>query len=384
MRHMKKVFTLIAAAAMAASVSAQTVTESKSYDNWYIGVNGGVATKATGHAWLKGMQPNAGLRVGRYFTPVLGMAVESNAYFKNTDGTSTGTAVNALNTSMLGTVNLSNWLGGYPGEPRAFEVVALYGLGWGHVFGSPSEDYDFTKDVMTSKAGIDFVFNLGSSKAWQIYVEPAMVWSLGGSDYNPGLQYNLNHSAFQLNAGLVYKFRNSNGTHNFEVAQLRDQAEIDDMNDRINELRASLCDKDAQLSAKDRRIAELTNALDDCNKKPKCVKPATATNLQPTVLFRQGKSVIDPAQYAPVELIAQYMRNHPEAKVEIVGYASPEGTAEFNQRLSELRAEAVKQALVKKYKISADRLTTKGKGATDELFEQVEFNRVATFNDNAK
>ena len=128
----------------------------------------------------------------------------------------------------------------------------------------------------------------------------------------------------------------------------------------------------------------MQKALDDCNKKPKYVKPATATNLQPTVLFKVGRSTIEPAQYAPIELIANYMRNHPDAKVEIKGYASPEGSKEINQKLSEARAEAVKTALVKKYKIAADRLTTKGMGATDKLFEQVEFNRVATFNDNAK
>ena len=44
----------------------------------------------------------------------------------------------------------------------------------------------------------------------------------------------------------------------------------------------------------------------------------------------------------------------------------------------------MKQALVKKYKISADRLKATGMGATDKLFEQVEFNRVATFNDMTK
>lgn len=144
--------------------------------------------------------------------------------------------------------------------------------------------------------------------------------------------------------------------------------------------------KDAQLAAKDRQISDLQKALDDCNNKPapKYEKPATVTNLQPTVLFRQGKSVVDPAQYAPIELIAQYMKNHPEAQVEIKGYASPEGSAELNQKLSEARAEAVKKILVNKYKISADRLSTKGCGATDKLFEQVEFNRVATFNDNTK
>ena len=110
---MKKLGLLITAAAMAASVSAQTVTESKTFDNFYIGINGGVATKTTGNSWMKNLNSNAGLRIGRNFTPVFGMAAEGNAYFSNKPFASTGTAVRALNTSLLGTVNLSNWFGGY-------------------------------------------------------------------------------------------------------------------------------------------------------------------------------------------------------------------------------------------------------------------------------
>lgn len=374
---------LAAAVVMAMSVSAQTVTESKTFDNFYIGINGGVATATTGHGWLKNLQPNAGLRIGRNFTPVFGMAVESNAYFKNTNGFTTGTLVNALNTSLLGTVNLTNWFGGYKGEPRVFEVSALYGLGWGHIFGTPTEEYK--TDMLTSKIGLDFAFNFGSDKQWQFYLEPAIIYSLNGNGYQ-GVKYDIDRSVVQLNAGIVYKFKNSNGTHNFKIAELRDQSEIDALNAQVNSLRGELSGKDSELDAKDRKIADLEKALEDCknSKQPVYVRPVTATNLQPTVLFRQGKSVIDPAQYAPIELIATYMKNHPEAKVEIKGYASPEGSAEINQKLSEERAEAVKNALVKKYKISADRLTTKGMGATDKLFEQVEFNRVATFNDNSK
>ena len=188
---------------------------------------------------------------------------------------------------------------------------------------------------------------------------------------------------------MIYKFKGSNGSHNFTLSQLRDQAEIDGLNAKINGLRNDLNVKDAELNGKDARIADLQKALQDANNRPttaviKEVKETTVTNLQPTVLFRQGKSVIDPAQYAPIELIASYMRNHPTAKVEIRGYASPEGNAEFNQKLSTARAEAVKTALVKKYRIAASRLTTKGMGVTDTLFEEVSFNRVATFNDNAK
>lgn len=374
---MKKLGLLFAAAAMAVSVNAQTVTESKTFDNFYIGINGGAQVKTTGESWMNNLNSNAGLRIGRWFTPVFGLAAEGNVYFNDHYMPQSKTVARYMNVGLIGTVNLSNWFAGYKGEPRLFEVVPVYGFGWGHTFGT-DENYN----VLTSKAGIDFTFNLGKAKAWQVYVEPSMNWSLNGYGYE-GVAYNINKSAFQLNAGIVYKFKNSNGSHNFTIAQLRDQNEIDGLNSQINSLRSDLNDKDAQLSAKDKQIKDLQNALDECNKKPKYVKPATATNLQPTVLFRQGKAVVDKSQMPNIELIAQYMKNHPEAKVEIKGYASPEGNKDFNQALSQKRADAVKNVLVKKYKIAADRLTTKGMGATDKLFKQVEFNRVSTFNDNA-
>ena len=359
----------------ATSLSAQTVMESKNFDNFYIGVNGGLATAARGHAWLKDMNPNAGLRIGRYFTPVFGLAVESNVYFKNTNGSTNGTFVNGMNTSLLGTVNLTNWIGGYKGEPRTFELTGVYGLGWGHAFGHPS---NVTKaDIMTSKAGLDFGFNLGKKKAWQLYVEPAMIWALNGNGYQ-GVKYDVNRASFQLNVGLVYKFKNSNGSHNFVVAQLRDQAEIDALNDQINDLRGELAGKDDEMAAKDRQIAELKQQLADCQSQTS----TACESLQPVVIFRQGKSTIDRAQYASIELIAKYMKDNQDAKVEIKGYASPEGSAKFNQKLSQARAEAVKKALVKRYHIDADRLTATGMGATNKLSSQVEFNRVATFSNN--
>ena len=382
---MKKLVLLFAAAAMAVSVNAQTVTESKTFDNFYIGINGGAQVKTTGESWMNNLNSNAGLRIGRWFTPVFGLAAEGNVYFNDHCKhymPQSKTVARYMNVGLIGTVNLSNWFAGYKGEPRLFEVVPVFGFGWGHTFGTAAGDNEKELNALTSKAGIDFTFNLGKAKAWQVYVEPSMNWALNGYGYE-GVAYDINKSAFQLNAGIVYKFKNSNGTHNFTIAQLRDQNEIDGLNSQINSLRGDLNDKDAQLSAKDKQIKDLQNALDECNKKPKYVKPATATNLQPTVLFRQGKAVVDKSQMPNIELIAQYMKNHPEAKVEIKGYASPEGNKEFNQALSQKRADAVKNVLVKKYKIAADRLTTKGMGATDKLFKQVEFNRVSTFNDNA-
>lgn len=378
---MKRLGLLLTAAAVAASVSAQTVTESKSYDNVYIGINGGVTTKSTGHSWMDNLNPNAGLRLGRNFTPVFGLTAESNAYFSNKPYESTGTAVRALNTSLLGTVNLSNWFGGYPGEPRGFEVVGLFGYGWGHLFGNTEAYHQMNHDNLTSKAAIDFVFNLGSNKAWQFYVEPAIVWALNGDGTQP-IEYNLNKSFTQLNCGFVYKFPNSNGTNNFTIAKLRDQSEIDGLNAQINSLRNDLSGKNAQLTDKDRQISDLQKALDDCNKRKAYVKPATATNLQPTVLFRQGQSVVDRSQMPNIELIANYMKNHKSATVTIKGYASPEGPTELNQRLSENRAKNVKNLLVDKYRIAPNRLKTVGMGETNKLFKELDFNRVATFNDD--
>ena len=381
---MKKTTALFAAALVAASASAQTVQESKTFDNFYVGINAGVATESKGHAWLKDLTPNFGVRVGRNFTPVFGLAAESNIYFKKTSGFTTGTLVNSMNTSLLGTVNLSNWFGGYKGAPRFFEVSALYGLGWGHLFTNKD---DINKlNYLTSKVALDFAFNLGEKKAWQLYIEPSLNYSLNGDGYQ-GVKYDLNRSAFQLNAGVVYKFKNSNGTHNFAIATGRDQSEIDALNAQINSMRSDFENKEAQckqtLADKDNEINNLKKALQDCQNKP-AVKSETVTNLQPTVIFGQGKSTVDAAQYAPIELIANYMKNHKDAKVEIKGYASPEGSAEVNAKISQARADAVKNILVKRYKISADRLTAKGMGATDKLFEQVEFNRVATFNDITK
>ncbi len=393
---MKRLLVIFAAATMTLGASAQVLEESKTFDNFYIGVNGGVSTKMTGqNGWLGGLNPNAGLRVGRWFTPVFGFAVEGNAYFSNKSNEpgfmpEKKTFVRYTNVGAIATVNISNWFGGYLGEPRTCEFIAVAGLGWGHQFGTNDKMKLNNLNNTTAKAGFDLAFNLGASKAWQIYVEPAVTWGLNGptaitvndkyfEKTYTGTQFNVNRANFQLNAGVVYKFKNSNGTHNFKVASLRNDAEIDRLNGIINGLRSDL-------DAKDRENARLQKLLDECNARecPPCPECKEVANLQPTVIFRQGKSVIDPAQYAPIELIASYMKNHPEANVKIDGYASPEGPLELNKKLSVDRANAVKNALVKKYRISAKRLSVEGHGPTDKLFDQVEFNRVVTFNDITK
>lgn len=390
---MKKLFAMIAVAALSAQfASAQTLEESKTFDNWYIGINGGVNFKTTHTSVFSNLNPSAGLRIGRYFTPVFGFAVEGEAYFNNKGSQMRplGTFVKGINVSLLGTTNFSNWFGGYKGQPRTFEIVGVYGLGYGHIFGTTSyknalyaEYGDFTNNILTSKLGIDFTFNLGNEKAWQVYVEPSITYGLNPQEGANDVKFNVNNSAIGVLLGVNYKFGNSNGTHNFKIADLRNQSEIDDLNARINQLRADNDRKASTIGQQDKTIADLRNKLANA-KQDTVIVNQNSNVLQPTVIFRQGKSTIDPAQYASVSMVANYMKNHKDAKILIKGYASPEGSKELNQKLSEQRAEAVKTALVKRYGIAASRLSTKGMGATDELFDEVDFNRVATFTDTAK
>ena len=331
---MKKLVLMLAAASMAASVSAQTVAESKTFDNIYVGINGGVATKTTGHKWLSDLDPNAGIRIGRYFTPVFGLAIEGNAYFSNKPWGSTGTVVRATNASLLGTVNLSNWFGGYKGEPRTFEVSALYGLGWMHVFtnnkflkAATSEN----RNRMTSKAALDFAFNFGSQKQWQFYVEPSIAYGLNdksGTPYNmgnSGIQYNINHSYVQLNGGLIYKFANSNGTHNFKIVTPRDQSEIDALNSQISDLRNELAKKPKEV------IKEVVKEVPGAS----VVNPLFVT-------FAQGKSNLTSEAKSVLDNIAK------GSTVQIVGTSSPEGSSSLNKKLSQDRANVVANYLKNK------------------------------------
>ncbi len=385
---MKKTLFLLAVAALSVqTVSAQkAIADSKTFDNWYIGVEAGVSAKTTHTSIFSNLNPHAGLRLGRYFTPVFGFAVEGSAYVRDrkfADGRLHKTLVRAIDSHLLATVNLSNWFGGYQGQPRCMEVVAVFGPGWNHVYGHGE---NASNNDLTFKGGFDVNFNLGKNRAWQIFVEPAIMYNM---DRYERTTFDINYSALQLMVGLNYKFGNSNGTHNFLTGTLRDQSEIDGLNNRINALRASNEQKDKQMATDAQTISQLRTELEAA----KQVKPAVVQNvvqqvnnnvLQPTVIFGLGKSSVDNAQMASVAMIAKYMKNHPESRLLIKGYASPEGNPELNQKLSEKRANAVKDVLVKRYKVKADRLEVKGMGATNELFDEIDFNRVATFTDLTK
>ncbi len=95
------------------------------------------------------------------------------------------------------------------------------------------------------------------------------------------------------------------------------------------------------------------------------------------IFFDLNKSVIRDDQINTLNRLVSYMRNTPEAKVKLDGYADKQtGTAEINQELSEQRVIAVRQYLVSRG-IDQSRISTAAHGDTVQPFTG-EKNRAVT------
>ena len=256
------------------------------------------------------------------------------------------------------------------------EIVALAGIGFGHNYSSYQSSNSYCRNALNSKFGLDFAFNLGSEKQWQLYFEPSITYGISNLVEKQADQYNINKSNLQLNVGVNYYFKTSNGTHHFMNITECDQREIDALNNTINSLRDKNAADQAKIAQLQAEIARLQKALRDCENKPAPEAPFEAPVI-PNVFYNVNKSLITKQQAENVAVAAQVLKNHPELKLNVKGYATPEGPSKRNQTLSVRRANAVKDLLVKKYGIDESRITTEGCGTTKDMYETYENNRVA-------
>jgi outer membrane protein OmpA-like peptidoglycan-associated protein len=81
------------------------------------------------------------------------------------------------------------------------------------------------------------------------------------------------------------------------------------------------------------------------------------------IRFDVNKATLRPESMGVINSIFNLMEQHPDLKFSVEGHTDSDGETEFNQQLSEQRAETVKNKLVE-LGITPDRLSTKGFGET--------------------
>jgi outer membrane protein OmpA-like peptidoglycan-associated protein len=84
------------------------------------------------------------------------------------------------------------------------------------------------------------------------------------------------------------------------------------------------------------------------------------------VLFETGRANLQPGAYSTIDRLANALKEAPGRTVLIEGHTDSVGSTEFNQRLSENRAESVERALLERG-VAANQIRTAGKGETTPI-----------------
>jgi len=80
------------------------------------------------------------------------------------------------------------------------------------------------------------------------------------------------------------------------------------------------------------------------------------------IVFDTNKAIVKEKFYPEIEKVANFMKSHPDIKIEIAGHTDSVGVRKTNINLSQKRAEAVAKVLTDKYGIAKDRVIAKGYG----------------------
>ena len=125
----------------------------------------------------------------------------------------------------------------------------------------------------------------------------------------------------------------------------------------------------------DRQEQELRNAMAESD----------AVNIQRTqdvlsatfkgdIFFDVNSSTLKPGAYSEVDRISNVLNNYPQTTIRVEGHTDSTGPADYNQRLSEKRAETVKNALVQR-SVDSRRINSVGYGESQPISSDNATNR---------
>jgi len=95
-----------------------------------------------------------------------------------------------------------------------------------------------------------------------------------------------------------------------------------------------------------------------------CSVQVVPVRVELDVKFDFDKAQVKPESQGDIRNLADFMREHPQTSTRVEGHTDAIGSDAYNQRLSERRANAVKQVLVNQYGIDPARVGSQGYGKT--------------------
>jgi outer membrane protein OmpA-like peptidoglycan-associated protein len=115
-------------------------------------------------------------------------------------------------------------------------------------------------------------------------------------------------------------------------------------------------ERGAQLAAEMQRLQGEVSDL-----KARETERGWVLTLRNDLLFDSGRASLKPGAYKAVDHLSQFMRKQADRDIVIEGFTDSTGSEELNRRLSEQRAQAVKEALVARG-VEAQRIDARGYG----------------------
>jgi outer membrane protein OmpA-like peptidoglycan-associated protein len=145
-----------------------------------------------------------------------------------------------------------------------------------------------------------------------------------------------------------------------QVAALEsDKSQLESDKSQLQTEKSTLLSEKSQLADTNQALSA---KLDDLSQKVQMVQSAkedasaVLDGLQGDVLFRTGSAEINADIAHQIQVLAQAVSKSPELKIRVDGYADPRGTVDTNMKLSQDRANAVRDLLL-------------GAGVSDEALE---------------
>ena len=333
---------------LAASLLLMGGTAMAQSENWqsfsYVEAQGGLQLTSTNVPMDKLMMPTAALSFGHYFTPVVGARLHVNAWqsksgFKDLDQYYKWKYVTPSVDLLL---NLSNLLG--QNQDRALNVILLGGVGLNYAW-----DNDELQDLGIAPQRIPL--------AWED-----------------------NRLSHNLRAGLRLE-TNQSKPLGFSL-EVNANSLDDRFNSKINDADdwqfTAMVGLNFRFGYKGKKHIPVTRQIEETIwedvpvvKKVKKQEPYTVE--KPVTLHKEvfyDIRVSDNVDPSVIQAeVAKFMKENPNSKVTIVGYADKgTGNARLNKMYAERRAETFKKDLIEKHGVNGDMLVVDSKGDTVQPF----------------